>query len=113
LSTLSTKVSVILVYQVLLPCIGVPATVSSKDLSIGRVEFRSQQIVGGNHLHCNENPTYVFLFWEQRSLSPNIPFLGIFVSKFWYFVFAVWQLEQEFSLLARKPWSRLRSIGEL
>ncbi len=21
--------------------------------------------------HCNENPTYVFLFWEWRGLSPN------------------------------------------
>jgi hypothetical protein len=21
--------------------------------------------------HCNENPIYVFLFWELRSLSPN------------------------------------------
>ena len=84
--------------------------------------------------HCNKNPIYVFLFWELRSLSPNIhihvsvrdlyiprigphiscvnrswkclirsqthecgnwdwdrdiPFLGIFVSNFWHFVFAV------------------------
>ncbi len=87
--------------------------------------------------HCNENPTYIFLFWEERGLSPNfhihvsvsdlysprmglhisssrigrpivgiyksltgawcgnwdwdpdIPFLGIFVSKFRYIVFAV------------------------
>ncbi len=23
------------------------------------------------HLHCSENPIYVFLFWEQRGLSPN------------------------------------------
>ncbi len=22
-------------------------------------------------MHCNENPTYVFLFWELRGLSPN------------------------------------------
>ncbi len=22
-------------------------------------------------MHCNENPIYVFLFWELRSLSPN------------------------------------------
>jgi hypothetical protein len=21
--------------------------------------------------HCNENPIYVFLFWEVRGLSPN------------------------------------------
>ena len=21
--------------------------------------------------HCNENPIYVFLFWELRGLSPN------------------------------------------
>jgi hypothetical protein len=23
-------------------------------------------------LHCNENPIYIFLFWELRGLSPNI-----------------------------------------
>ncbi len=28
-------------------------------------------------LHCNENPNYVFLFWEQRGLSPNF---NIYVS---------------------------------
>jgi hypothetical protein len=22
-------------------------------------------------VHCNEHPTYVLLFWELRSLSPN------------------------------------------
>jgi hypothetical protein len=22
-------------------------------------------------VHCNENPIYVFLFWELRGLSPN------------------------------------------
>ena len=22
-------------------------------------------------LHCNKNPIYVFLFWEERGLSPN------------------------------------------
>ena len=22
-------------------------------------------------MHCNENPIYVFLFWELRTLSPN------------------------------------------
>jgi hypothetical protein len=22
-------------------------------------------------VHCNENPSYVFLFWELRALSPN------------------------------------------
>ena len=22
-------------------------------------------------LHCNENPLYIFLFWEKRDLSPN------------------------------------------
>ncbi len=22
-------------------------------------------------LHCNENPVYVFLFWDLRGLSPN------------------------------------------
>ncbi len=25
----------------------------------------------GHHLHCNENPIYVFLFWKLRGLSPN------------------------------------------
>jgi hypothetical protein len=23
------------------------------------------------YTHCNENPIYVFLFWELRGLSPN------------------------------------------
>jgi hypothetical protein len=23
------------------------------------------------HVHCKENPIYVFLFWELRGLSPN------------------------------------------
>jgi hypothetical protein len=23
------------------------------------------------YMHCNENPLYVFLFWELRGLSPN------------------------------------------
>jgi len=45
--------------------------------------------------HCNENPTYVYPFLgiarpqPQFLLSPDILFLGIFVSKFRYFVFAV------------------------
>jgi hypothetical protein len=26
---------------------------------------------GGDYVHCNENPIYVFLFWELRGLSPN------------------------------------------
>jgi hypothetical protein len=24
-------------------------------------------------MHCNENPIYVFIFWELRGLSPNFP----------------------------------------
>ncbi len=34
--------------------------------------------IGPHHLiywstsHCNENPIYVFLFWELRGLSPNV-----------------------------------------
>ncbi len=24
-----------------------------------------------NNTHCNENPIYIFLFWEKRGLSPN------------------------------------------
>jgi hypothetical protein len=41
-------------------------------------------------LHCNENPIYVFLFWELRGLSPNfhhvsvrdlyIPRIGLHIS---------------------------------
>jgi hypothetical protein len=27
--------------------------------------------------HCNENPIYVFLFWELRGLSPNFPILSV------------------------------------
>jgi|688.fasta_scaffold1385096_1 hypothetical protein len=25
-----------------------------------------------NAAHCNENPIYVFIFWELRGLSPNL-----------------------------------------
>jgi hypothetical protein len=32
---------------------------------------RSAYCVCGQTMHCNENPTYVFLFWEFRGLSPN------------------------------------------
>ena len=27
--------------------------------------------LSGTHIHCKENPIYVFLFWELRGLSPN------------------------------------------
>ncbi len=27
--------------------------------------------------HCNENPIYVFLFWELCGLSPNFPILSV------------------------------------
>jgi hypothetical protein len=30
-------------------------------------------------LHCNENPIYLFLFWELRGLSPNFH-IQVFVS---------------------------------
>jgi hypothetical protein len=33
----------------------------------------------GNQVHCNENPIYVFLFWESRGLSPNLH-IHVFVS---------------------------------
>ncbi len=32
---------------------------------------RSNKQALSTHAHCNENPIYVFLFWELRSLSPN------------------------------------------
>ena len=28
----------------------------------------------GYHLHCNENPMYVFLFWKWRGISPSFCF---------------------------------------
>ncbi len=28
-------------------------------------------LVISNLLHCNENPMYVFFFWDLRGLSPN------------------------------------------
>ncbi len=106
------------IYQVL--------TILSKSISCdspfkGGFVKKMFRVVGGFCLiHCNENPIYVFLFWELRGLSPNlhiyvcerliylmivnrsqthecgnrdcgreIPFLGIFVSKFRYWFFAV------------------------
>jgi hypothetical protein len=30
-----------------------------------------RNICGSRTLHCKENPIYVFLFWELRSLGPN------------------------------------------
>jgi hypothetical protein len=27
--------------------------------------------LSSNSIHCNENPIYVFLFWELRGFSPN------------------------------------------
>jgi hypothetical protein len=29
------------------------------------------EFFGPFEMHCNENPPYVFLFWELRGLSPN------------------------------------------
>jgi hypothetical protein len=29
------------------------------------------QLIPTGGTHCNENPIYVFLFWELRGLSPN------------------------------------------
>ncbi len=36
------------------------------EFSVAEYKDRSQ-----GTLHCNENPIYVFLFWELRGLSPN------------------------------------------
>ncbi len=33
----------------------------------------------GHQVHCNENPIYVFLFWELRGLSPKLH-IHVFVS---------------------------------
>jgi hypothetical protein len=30
------------------------------------------RVIEASNLHCNENPIYVFLFWELRGLSPNV-----------------------------------------
>jgi hypothetical protein len=35
-------------------------------------EFKAQTNHTRNRsMHCNENPIYLFLFWELRGLSPN------------------------------------------
>ncbi len=34
-------------------------------------------------MHCNENPIYVFLFWELRGLSPNFD-IHVSVERFIY-----------------------------
>jgi hypothetical protein len=34
-------------------------------------------------LHCNENPIYVFLFWELHDLSPNFLLLVKIFIDFW------------------------------
>jgi hypothetical protein len=30
-------------------------------------------------VHCNENPIYVFLFWELRGLSPNVSVSDLYI----------------------------------
>ncbi len=36
------------------------------------VDFLEQNIISKtDDTHCNENPIYVFIFWELRGLSPN------------------------------------------
>jgi hypothetical protein len=37
----------------------------------GKFYFIFYQCIGLCDPHCNENPIYVFLFWELRGLSPN------------------------------------------
>jgi hypothetical protein len=32
-------------------------------------------------VHCNENPIYVFLFWELRGLSPNVSVSDLYISR--------------------------------
>jgi hypothetical protein len=36
-----------------------------------KITRASVSAVGGIRAHCNENPIYVFLFWELRGLGPN------------------------------------------
>jgi hypothetical protein len=58
---------------------GTPARVGSKDLSLGRVEFRSQQIVGGNYLAVgieihplgNETLEALEVNWGASGLHPE------------------------------------------
>ncbi len=38
--------------------------------SQGAVQIECSNILAST-VHCNENPMYVFLFWEFRGLSPN------------------------------------------
>ncbi len=63
--------------------------------------------------HCNENSIYVILFWELRGdCGRVIPFLGIFVSNFLYWFFAVqdpaftfwwwWSWNPDLKLLLKK-----------
>jgi hypothetical protein len=33
--------------------------------------YKQKKVSVSASAHCNENPTYVLLFWELRSLSPN------------------------------------------
>jgi hypothetical protein len=47
------------------------------------IHFLTHQLVKYTP-HCNENPIYVFLFWEMRSLSPNFH-NHVYVSGFIYY----------------------------
>ncbi len=57
---------------------GVFLTVKTKDLKLALLAehvFRQRltENLVQSHKHCNENPIYVFFFWELRGLSPNFP----------------------------------------
>jgi hypothetical protein len=42
-----------------------------KNHFIGKFLFYKKIILSTASNHCNENPIYVFLFWELRGLGPN------------------------------------------
>jgi hypothetical protein len=42
-----------------------------EDIGEQRKQERQGYRRGKGGTHCNENPIYVFLFWELRDLSPN------------------------------------------
>jgi hypothetical protein len=49
------------------------------NFSTGMLSYQLRLLSNNNKLHCNENPIYVFLFWELIGLSPNFHIL-VYVS---------------------------------
>ncbi len=41
------------------------------NFSTGMLSYQVVLLSNNNKLHCTENPSYVFLFWELSGLSPN------------------------------------------